>query len=117
MLDRVYKKTFICREVFADFDPIAVSKFNEKKIIAPGSAAASLLSELKLRAIIENARQISKVDSHFLSVDLFQIAERCVYIGHCKLCLYVEDRKSSLAIQIKPNLILVFDVTLSLDEC
>lgn len=47
-----------------DFDPAAVSKLNEKKLIAPGSVASSLLSELKLRAIIENARQISKVDSH-----------------------------------------------------
>lgn len=44
-----------------DFDPIAVSKLNEKKIIAPGSTASSLLSEPKLRAIIENARQILKV--------------------------------------------------------
>ena len=47
-----------------DFDPVAVSKLNEKKLIAPSSMASSLLSELKLRAIIENARQISKVDSH-----------------------------------------------------
>lgn len=47
-----------------DFDPIAVSKLNEKKLIAPGSMASSLLSEPKLRSIIENARQISKVDSH-----------------------------------------------------
>lgn len=46
-----------------DFDPIAVAKLNEKKIIAPGSAASSLLSEPKLRAIIENARQILKVGS------------------------------------------------------
>ncbi|XP_052200345.1 uncharacterized protein LOC127806847 isoform X2 [Diospyros lotus] len=49
------------REVFADFDPVAVAKFNEKKITASGSTASSLLSELKLRAVIENARQISKV--------------------------------------------------------
>ena len=39
-----------------------VAKFSDKKITAPGSTASSLLSELKLRAIIENARQISKVD-------------------------------------------------------
>ncbi|KAG6739849.1 hypothetical protein POTOM_057464 [Populus tomentosa] len=58
----ILSKRHIFREVFADFDPIAVSKFNEKKIIAPGSTATSLLSELKLRAIIENARQISKIE-------------------------------------------------------
>ncbi|XP_048134031.1 uncharacterized protein LOC115752628 [Rhodamnia argentea] len=35
---------------------------NEKKTVTPGSAASSLLSELKLRAIFENARQITKVN-------------------------------------------------------
>ncbi|XP_015581005.1 uncharacterized protein LOC8264815 isoform X2 [Ricinus communis] len=57
----ILSKRHIFREVFANFDPVVVSKFNEKKIIAPGSTASSLLSEIKLRAIIENARQISKV--------------------------------------------------------
>lgn len=57
----ILSKRRIFREVFADFDPIAVAEFNEKKISAPGSTGSSLLSELKLRAIIENARQISKV--------------------------------------------------------
>ncbi|MBA0603318.1 hypothetical protein Gorai_003468 [Gossypium raimondii] len=52
-----------------DFDPAAVSKLNEKKLIAPGSVSSSLLSELKLRAIIENARQISKVIDEFGSFD------------------------------------------------
>jgi len=46
-----------------DFDPAAVSKINEKKIVAPGSVAHSLLSEQKLRAVLENARQIIKVCS------------------------------------------------------
>lgn len=49
------------RDVFLDFDPIAVSKLNDKKIATPGNPASSLLSEVKLRAIIENARQICKV--------------------------------------------------------
>ncbi|KAL1061132.1 hypothetical protein V6Z11_1Z041700 [Gossypium hirsutum] len=57
----ILSKRHIFREVFADFDPLAVSKLNEKKLIAPGSTASSLLSELKLRAIVENAHQISKV--------------------------------------------------------
>lgn len=61
-----------CREVFADFDPVAISKLNEKKLIAPGSNASSLLSELKLRAIIENARQMTKVNVHFL-LQLYEI--------------------------------------------
>ncbi|XP_027072903.1 uncharacterized protein LOC113776143 [Coffea eugenioides] len=61
----------IFREVFADFDPTVVAKLNEKKIIAPGSTASSLLSELRLRAIIENARQISKVIDEFGSFDKY----------------------------------------------
>jgi DNA-3-methyladenine glycosylase I len=49
------------REVFMDFDPALVSKLSERKIIAPGSPSSSLLSEQKLRGVIENARQILKV--------------------------------------------------------
>jgi len=51
------------RDIFMDFDPAAVSKINEKKLVAPGSVAHSLLSEQKLRAVLENARQIIKVCS------------------------------------------------------
>ncbi|KAL2338521.1 hypothetical protein Fmac_012967 [Flemingia macrophylla] len=67
----ILSKRHIFREVFADFDPVAVSKFNEKKIMAPGTTASSLLSDLKLRAIIENARQISKVIEEFGSFDKY----------------------------------------------
>ncbi|CAL0307068.1 unnamed protein product [Lupinus luteus] len=61
----------IFREVFADFDPVAVSKFNERRIIASGTSASSLLSDVKLRATIENARQISKVIDEFGSFDKY----------------------------------------------
>ncbi|XVE97469.1 hypothetical protein REPUB_Repub03eG0022400 [Reevesia pubescens] len=67
----ILSKRHIFREVFVDFDPVAVSKMNEKKLLAPGSMASSLLSELKLRAIIENARQISKVIDEFGSFDKY----------------------------------------------
>ncbi|WCJ29880.1 DNA glycosylase superfamily protein [Euphorbia peplus] len=67
----ILSKRLLFREVFSDFDPIAVSKLNEKKIIAPGSTASSLLSEVKLRSIIENARQISKVINEFGSFDKY----------------------------------------------
>ncbi|KAG6625631.1 probable GMP synthase [glutamine-hydrolyzing] [Carya illinoinensis] len=67
----ILSKRHIFREVFADFDPVAVSKLNEKKIIAPGTTANSLLSELKLRAIFENARQIFKVIDEFGSFDQY----------------------------------------------
>ncbi|KAJ4827593.1 hypothetical protein Tsubulata_036318 [Turnera subulata] len=67
----ILSKRHIFREVFADFDPIIVSRFNEKKIIAPGGTASSLLSELKLRAIIENARQMCKIIDEFGSFDKY----------------------------------------------
>ncbi|KAG4197912.1 hypothetical protein ERO13_A05G054900v2 [Gossypium hirsutum] len=67
----ILSKRHIFREVFIDFDPVAVSKLNEKKLIAHGSVASSLLSELKLRVIVENARQISKVIDEFGSFDQY----------------------------------------------
>nr|XP_010908247.1 uncharacterized protein LOC105034696 [Elaeis guineensis] len=67
----ILSKRHIFREVFMDFDPISVSKLNEKKTVATGSAASSLLSEPKLRAIIENARQILKIIDEFGSFDRY----------------------------------------------
>ncbi|CAL9088788.1 uncharacterized protein LOC103998430 isoform X1 [Musa acuminata AAA Group] len=64
-------KRHMFREVFLDFDPVAVSKLNEKKIVVPGNTASSLLSEPKLRAIIENARQILKIIDEFGSFDRY----------------------------------------------
>ncbi|XP_008794351.1 uncharacterized protein LOC103710431 [Phoenix dactylifera] len=67
----ILSKRHIFREVFRDFDPVLVSKLNEKKLITPGSTASSLLSEPKLRAIIENARQILKIIEEFGSFDRY----------------------------------------------
>ncbi|CAN1166717.1 Probable GMP synthase [glutamine-hydrolyzing] [Linum perenne] len=67
----ILSKRHIFREVFADFDPIAVSKLNEKKLLATGSKSTPLLSEPKLRAIIENARQVTKVIDEFGSFDKY----------------------------------------------
>ncbi|KAG2319836.1 hypothetical protein Bca52824_013049 [Brassica carinata] len=51
----------LLREVFMDFDPIAVSELNEKKV----TAAISLLSEVKLRSILDNARQVRKIIAEY----------------------------------------------------
>lgn len=80
----------ICREVFLDFDPASVAKLNEKKIIATGSTASSLLSEPKLRAVVENARQILKVYHHHYHyllkekapTDTILAKVSCCYIGY-----------------------------------
>lgn len=67
----ILNKRSIFREVFMDFDPASVSKLSERKIIAPGSPSSSLLSEQKLRGVIENARQILKVIEEFGSFDKY----------------------------------------------
>ncbi|KAJ8465871.1 hypothetical protein OPV22_028423 [Ensete ventricosum] len=67
----ILSKRHMFREVFLDFDPVAVSKLNEKKIVVPGSTASSLLSETKLRAIIDNARQILKIVDEFGSFERY----------------------------------------------
>ncbi|RCV11695.1 hypothetical protein SETIT_2G207200v2 [Setaria italica] len=59
------------REVFMDFNPVLVAKLNEKKFLAPGSPASSLLSEHRLRIIIENARELLKVIEEFGSFDSY----------------------------------------------
>lgn len=67
----ILKRRQLFREIFMDFDPPAVSKINEKKLVAPGSVALSLLSEQKLRAVLENARQILKIADEFGSFDRY----------------------------------------------
>ncbi|KAK1429711.1 hypothetical protein QVD17_11928 [Tagetes erecta] len=67
----ILKKRHLFRETFSDFDHTIVGKFNVKQLVGPGSAASSLLSELKLRAIVENARQMSKVVDEFGSFDKY----------------------------------------------
>ncbi|KAJ4765203.1 DNA glycosylase superfamily protein [Rhynchospora pubera] len=67
----ILSKRHVFREVFMDFDPVSVSKINEKKLIAPGSLATSLLSETKLRAIVENAREMLNIINEFGSFDRY----------------------------------------------
>ncbi|GER44074.1 DNA glycosylase superfamily protein [Striga asiatica] len=67
----ILSKRHIFRDVFLDFDPVAVSKLNDKKIATTGSPANSLLSEVKLRAVIENARQICKIINEVGSFDKY----------------------------------------------
>ncbi|CAL5081480.1 unnamed protein product [Urochloa decumbens] len=59
------------REAFMGFDPALVAKLNEKKFLAPNSPASSLLSEHRLRIIIENARELLKVIEEFGSFESY----------------------------------------------
>ncbi|WOH05506.1 hypothetical protein DCAR_0624923 [Daucus carota subsp. sativus] len=67
----ILNKRQLFRDVFQDFEPVGVAKLNEKRITAVGSIASSLLSELKLRVIIENARQMCKIIDEFGSFDKY----------------------------------------------
>ncbi|CAN4086415.1 unnamed protein product [Withania somnifera] len=67
----ILSKRHIFREVFQNFDPVAVSKLNEKKIAPPGSPVSTLLSEVKLRTVIENARQTCKIIDELGSFDKY----------------------------------------------
>ncbi|KAL6563552.1 hypothetical protein OROGR_002511 [Orobanche gracilis] len=83
----ILSKRHIFRDVFHDFDPIAVSKLNAKKIATPGSPASSLLSEVKLRAIIENARQICKIPTSNNASHVINFKE----MGRSSRTLYVDN--------------------------
>lgn len=67
----ILSRRHLFREVFQDFDPISVSKLNEKKIGTPGSSASPLLSEVKLRGIVENARHTCKIIKEFGSFNKY----------------------------------------------
>ncbi|KAG2400611.1 uncharacterized protein HKW66_Vig0095350 [Vigna angularis] len=56
----------ICRrKLFENFDPSSVAQFTEKKLLTLKINDSSLLSEPKLRAIVENAKQLLKVQQEF----------------------------------------------------
>ncbi|XP_061370698.1 uncharacterized protein LOC133313350 [Gastrolobium bilobum] len=55
----------IFRKFFENFDPSSIAHFTEKKLQTPKINGNSLLSEPKLRAILENAKQLLKVQQEF----------------------------------------------------
>lgn len=55
----------IFRKLFENFEPSPVAQFTEKKLLTLKINGNSLLSEPKLRAIVENAKQLLKVQQEF----------------------------------------------------
>lgn len=49
------------RKIFVNFDPQSVAKFDEKKLITIKTSGSTLLSEQKMCAVVENAKQTLKV--------------------------------------------------------
>ncbi|KAB2628072.1 hypothetical protein D8674_032867 [Pyrus ussuriensis x Pyrus communis] len=56
----ILRKRDIFRKLFDNFDPSSIAKFDEKKLLS-----LKVLSEQKLRAIEENAKQMLKVQQEF----------------------------------------------------
>ncbi|PKA53627.1 DNA-3-methyladenine glycosylase I [Apostasia shenzhenica] len=61
----ILKKRDMFKKIFENFNPSSVAAFDEKKILLLKSSGGSLLSEQKLRAVVENAKQILKVIEEF----------------------------------------------------
>ncbi|KAK1316418.1 hypothetical protein QJS10_CPA05g01176 [Acorus calamus] len=55
----------VFREKFDNFDPASIAKFSEKIIIPLKSSGTTFLSEMKLRAVVDNARQTLEVVKEF----------------------------------------------------
>lgn len=53
------------RKLFEDFDPLAISEFTEKKLMSLKVNGCLVLSEQKLRAIVDNAKSVLKVKQEF----------------------------------------------------
>ncbi|XP_010943158.1 uncharacterized protein [Elaeis guineensis] len=57
----ILNKRDLLRKLFDNFDSSSIAQFTEKKILSVKSSGGTLLSEQKMRAVIENARQMLKV--------------------------------------------------------
>uniref|UniRef100_A0A5B7C3P7 DNA-3-methyladenine glycosylase I n=1 Tax=Davidia involucrata TaxID=16924 RepID=A0A5B7C3P7_DAVIN len=61
----ILNKREIFRKLFDNFDPSSIAKFDEKKLLSLRENGSTLLSEPKLRAVVENANQMLKVQQQF----------------------------------------------------
>ncbi|KAL8145068.1 uncharacterized protein LOC141706800 [Apium graveolens] len=53
------------RKHFDDFDPSTVARFSEEKLLSIKANCSTLLSEQKLRAVVDNANQLLKIQEEF----------------------------------------------------
>lgn len=56
-----------CRRLFDEFDPTAVANLDEERLLSINT----LLSEPKLRAVLENARQLLKIQQEYGSFSTY----------------------------------------------
>ncbi len=67
----VLKKREGYRKAFAQFDPVKVSKFSQKKIEALILNPAIIRNRLKIEAAVNNAKQFLKIQKEFGSFDAY----------------------------------------------
>ncbi|CAN4093812.1 unnamed protein product [Withania somnifera] len=61
----ILNKRHIFRELFDNFDPSSLANVNEKRLLTLRESGKSLLSEPKIRAIVENANHFQKIQQEF----------------------------------------------------
>ncbi|XP_027091183.1 uncharacterized protein [Coffea arabica] len=61
----ILRKRETFRRIFNNFDLLSVASIDEKKLLALSTNGNSLLSEQKLRAIVENAKLVLKIQQEF----------------------------------------------------
>ncbi|KAL8166068.1 hypothetical protein V2J09_007567 [Rumex salicifolius] len=61
----ILSKRDLFRALFGNFNPASVAEFSEEKLLFICKDDNALLSESKLRAVVENAKQILKVQEEF----------------------------------------------------
>ncbi|MCD7453431.1 hypothetical protein HAX54_020900 [Datura stramonium] len=61
----ILNKRHIFRKLFDNFDPSSLANVNEKRLRSLRESGNSLLSEPKIRAIVENAKHLQKIQQEF----------------------------------------------------
>ncbi|KAI3464994.1 hypothetical protein Pfo_021657 [Paulownia fortunei] len=61
----ILSKRAIFRKLFEDFDPTSVANLDEERLLSMRVHGSTLLSEPKLRAVMENAKQLLKIQQEF----------------------------------------------------
>ncbi|XP_011083730.1 uncharacterized protein LOC105166174 [Sesamum indicum] len=61
----ILSKRSIFRKFFNDFDPTSVANIDDERLLSMRVHGSTLLSEPKLRAIVDNAKQLQKIQQEF----------------------------------------------------
>ncbi|KZV52546.1 hypothetical protein F511_23315 [Dorcoceras hygrometricum] len=70
-LPTILSKRAIFRRLFNEFDPAAVANLDLERLLSTRVHGNTLLSETKLRAVVENARQLLKIQQEYGSFSTY----------------------------------------------